>query len=75
MADKGLNLSDECAAECVHLCPQEEECTSSWVDGKMYTPGTIANPQRTLTKINRHDAVAKVKILLKQWYYKAFKDI
>ena len=22
MTDKGLNLSDECAAECVHMCPQ-----------------------------------------------------
>ena len=28
MAEKGLNLFDECAAECVHLCPQEEQCTS-----------------------------------------------
>ena len=27
MADKGSNLFRECAAECVHLCPQEEECT------------------------------------------------
>ena len=41
MADKGLNLFDECAAECVNLCIQEEECiSSSWRDGKMYTPGT-----------------------------------
>ena len=29
MTDKGLNLFDEFATECVHLCPQEEECTSS----------------------------------------------
>ena len=29
MADKGLNLFDECATECVHLSPQEEERTSS----------------------------------------------
>ena len=29
MAEKVLNLSDGCAAECVRLCPQEEECTSS----------------------------------------------
>ena len=28
MADKGLNLFDECAAEYVHMCPQEEACTS-----------------------------------------------
>ena len=26
MADKGLNLFDECAVECVHLCSQEDEC-------------------------------------------------
>ena len=24
MAEKGLNLFDECAAECEHLCPQGE---------------------------------------------------
>ena len=43
MADKGLNLFDECIAECVHLCPQVEECiSSSWEDSKMYLPGTIA---------------------------------
>ena len=29
MTDKGFNLFDECAARCVHLFPQEEECTSS----------------------------------------------
>ena len=29
MVDEGLNPFDECAAECVHLCPQEEESTSS----------------------------------------------
>ena len=28
-ADKSLNLFDECAARCVHLSHQEEECTSS----------------------------------------------
>ena len=44
MSDKGLNLFDECAAECVHLCPQEELCTSSsWGDNKMYTHGAIVN--------------------------------
>ena len=46
MADKGLNLFDEWAAECVYVCPQEEECTSSsWGESKMYTPGTKANSQ------------------------------
>ena len=48
--DKGLNLFDECAAECVHLCRQEEECTfSSWRDSKIYTPGNIANSQTDRT--------------------------
>ena len=46
VADKGLNLFDECAAECVHLCHQEEECTSSALgDSEMYIAGTIANSQ------------------------------
>ena len=36
VADKGLNPFDGFAAECVHLCPQGEECTSSsWGDSKM----------------------------------------
>ena len=29
MADKGLKLFHECAAECVYMCTQEEECTST----------------------------------------------
>ena len=69
MAGKGLNIFDECAADCVHLCPQEKECTSSfWGDSKMYTPGTITNSQtdRMPTKINENGAVAvaKVRILV-----------
>ena len=54
MSDKGLNLFDECAAECVHLLPQEEQCLfNSKMYNKMDTPGTIANSQRMLTKINK----------------------
>ena len=67
MTDKGLNLFDDCAAECVHLCPQEEQRTSSsWGHNKMYTPGTMANSQtdRTPTKINKNGAVAKVRLLV-----------
>ena len=30
----------------------------------MFTPGTITNSQRTPTKINKNDAIAKVTILL-----------
>ena len=35
-------------------------------DSKMYPPGTIANSQRTLTKINKNDAIAKDRILVEQ---------
>ena len=67
MTGKALNLFDECTAECVHLCPQEEECTSSFLgDSKTCIPGTIANSQRTPTKINKNDAIAKVRILVEQ---------
>ena len=65
VTDKGLNLFDDCAAECVHLCPQEEDCTSfSLGHSKIYTPGTIAISQRdrTPTKINKNGAVTKVRI-------------
>ena len=64
---KGLNLFDDCAAECVYLFPQEEECTSSsWGQSKICTLGTMANSQtdRTPTEIDKNGAVAKVKILL-----------
>ena len=67
MADKGLNLFHECAAECVHLCHQEEECTSSALgDSEMYIAGTIANSQtdRMPTKINKNGAFPKVRILV-----------
>ena len=54
MAEKGSNFFDDCFTECVNLCPQEEECTSSfWGDSKTYTPGTTANSQRTPTKTFR----------------------
>ena len=47
MTDKGFNLFYECAARCVHLFPQEEECTSYFRgDSKMYTSSSIANSQR-----------------------------
>ena len=57
MTDKSLNPFYDCAAECVLLCPQEEECTSSsrW-HSHMYTPGTIENSQTASepTKINKN---------------------
>ena len=64
---KGLNLFDDCAAKCVYLCPQEEECTSSsWGYSKIYNPGTIANsqPDRAPTKINENGTVVKVIVLV-----------
>ena len=68
MTDKGLNVFDDCAAECdIYLCPQEEECTpSSRGYSKIYTPGTIANLHRgrVLTKINKNGAAARSRILL-----------
>ena len=63
MTDKGFNLFDECAARCVHLFPQEEECTSpSWGDNKMYTSSCIANSQRILTEINGSGVITKIRI-------------
>ena len=67
MADEDLNLFGECAAECVHLCPQKEECTySPWKETKMCTPGTWQNSQRMPTKANKNGAIAKVRILVEQ---------
>ena len=63
MTDKGFNIFDECAARCVHLFPQEEECTSSsWEDSKMYTSDSIANSQRMLTKIKESGIITKKRI-------------
>ena len=63
MTDKGFNLFDTWAARCVHMFPQEEECTSSsWGDSKMYTSGSIANSQKMLTEINDSDAIVKKRI-------------
>ena len=76
MTEKGFNLFDECAARCVHLFPQEEECTSSsWGDSKMYTSGSIANSQRILTEINESGATAKIKILVESHTVKAFRKV
>ena len=63
MTHKGFNIFDECAARCVHLFPQEEECTSSsWEDSKMYTSDSIANSQRMLTKIKESGIITKQRI-------------
>ena len=63
MTDKGFNLFDECTAICVHLSPQEQECTSSlWEDSKMYTAGSLANSQRMLSQINEFAAITKIRI-------------
>ena len=41
MSDKGLNIFDVCAAECVHL--PSGRIVSHLPENKMYTPDTIAN--------------------------------
>ena len=63
MTDKAFNYFDECAARCVYLFPQEEECTSSsWGDSKVYTSSSIANSQRMETERNESGTIAKIKI-------------
>ena len=63
MTDKAFNYFDECAARCVHLFPQEEECTSSsWGESKVYTSSSIANSQRIETERNESGTIAKIKI-------------
>ena len=63
MTDKRVNLFDECIARCVHLFPEEEECTSSSRgESKMYTSGSIENSQRMLTEINESGTIAKIVI-------------
>ena len=67
---KGLNLFHDCAVECVHLCLQEEECTSSslsTVKCTLLAPEQIhrqtdSQTDRTPTKINKNGAVGKVRI-------------
>ena len=62
MADKGLNLFNECAARCVNLYPQEEDCnSSSWEDSKICTSGSIANSQRMLTEIKKSGTITQNK--------------
>ena len=64
---------DECAARCVHLFPQEEECTSSsWGDSKMYTSTRIANSQRMQTEINKSSTIAN-NDLSQKWYCQTLK--
>ena len=64
---EGLNLFDDCAAECVYLCSQEEECTSPfWGHSKIDTLCTMANSQtdRAPSEINKNGAVVKLSILV-----------
>ena len=64
VADKGLNLFDECTAECVYLYPQEEQCTSSfWGDSKKCTPSKFTDRQRTPTKIFKKWCCCQIKNL------------
>ena len=75
MTEKEFDLFDECAARCVHLFPQEEECTSSsWEDSKMYT-SSIVNSQRMHTEINESGTIAKIRVLSRKWYYQTLKYV
>ena len=50
----------QCAARCVHLSLQEEDCTSSsYGDSKIYTSGSTTNSQRILTEINESGVCGK----------------
>ena len=55
MAGRDLLFFDECAAKCVHLSHQEEECSAFSLGdrGTIYTSDTIANSQRMSTEINK----------------------
>ena len=63
-AGKGfINFFDKCAARCVYMSPQEEECTSFFLgNSKIYTSGTTANSRVTPAEINKHSALAKIRI-------------
>ena len=72
MANKGLNLFNNCAARCVHLSPHEEGCFFLLCDGKVKCickSGTIANSQRTPTEISRIlcEAFAYCVFVFKFW--------
>ena len=70
MTDKGFNLFDECAARCVHLFPQEEECTSSsWGDSKMYTSRSIAIYKLLWVELITNGGVIFIAILLHFHYF------
>ena len=63
ITDKGFNLFDQCAARCVYLFPQQEECTSSPLeDSKIYTFSSIANSKRMITEIKESDTIAKIRM-------------
>ena len=51
MADKGFNLFDECAAQCLHFT---------------VPPGMRGASQMTPAEINKTSAIAKVRILVEQ---------
>ena len=66
MTEKGLNLFDICAP--MYICaPMKKRYTLLTArHSNMYTTGTIANwpTDRASTKINKNDAVVKVRILV-----------
>ena len=60
MADNGFSFFDECAVRWVHMSPLLEECTS--FSYKIFICDSIANSQRTTTKLSKTGGIAKVSI-------------
>ena len=74
MTDKRFNLFDECGSRCVHLSPQEQQCTISfWGDSKMSTSDSIASSQRILIEINESGAIAEIKVWMESHTVKRLK--
>ena len=73
MTEKGVNLFDDCAAECVYIymdiyIGSFRKKSVFFFQGyrKIYIPGTMANLQtdKALTKTNKTGAVARLRILV-----------
>ena len=70
MTDKEFNLSDEYAAECVQLPPQEEVG-----DSKTYTSESIGNLRRMLTEISKSGTITKTRIWLESHTVKHLRHL
>ena len=74
MTDKGFNLFYECAARCVHLFQQEEECTSfSWVTVKCTY--LVKWYCETLKAFRIISSEMKISLLILSWWCSSFLHI